>query len=247
MFLDKIGKKISKSTGNVLTPQMWLKYGSPESILLLLFKRISGTRHIGLNDIPILMDEYDYYEDLYFNKIKENNNSKLVKFKGIYEYINKLNPPNHSLKHIPYRILVQQASLFEGKERPDKIFQRLKKYGLVEEKTYDLMNKINLASTWVDDLPIEDTRDISVNTKERNALIDLLTELRDLMEKDNQQIANEIQTTIFEISKKHKIEPRIFFKMLYQILINSDRGPKLGNYLEDLGLNRTCKIIEKYI
>jgi lysyl-tRNA synthetase class 1 len=73
MFLDKIGKKISKSTGNVLTPQMWLKYGSPESILLLLFKRISGTRHIGLNDIPILMDEYDYYEDLYFNKIKENN------------------------------------------------------------------------------------------------------------------------------------------------------------------------------
>ena len=28
MFLDKGGKKISKSTGNVLTPQVWLRYGT---------------------------------------------------------------------------------------------------------------------------------------------------------------------------------------------------------------------------
>ncbi|MFB5598652.1 MAG: lysine--tRNA ligase [Nitrososphaeraceae archaeon] len=247
MFLDKVGKKISKSTGNVLTPQMWLKYGSPESILLLLYKRISGTRHIGLDDIPMLMDEYDYYEDLYFNKIKEHNNSKLHKYKGIYEYINKLNPPPKSSKHVPYRILVQQASLFEGKERSHKIFQRLKKYGLVEEKTHDLINRITLASTWSDDLSMEDRLPISINAKEKDALVDLLTELKNLTGKDSQQIADNIQTRIFEISKKHKIEPRLFFKLLYQILINSDRGPKLGNYLEDLGLHRTCQIIEKYI
>ena len=54
MFLDKGGKKISKSAGNVLTPQMWLKYGTPESLLLLLFKRISGTRHVGIDDIPAI-------------------------------------------------------------------------------------------------------------------------------------------------------------------------------------------------
>src|SRR3712207_7292968 len=79
-----------RSSGNVLTPQMWLQYGTPESILLLLFKRIAGTRHIGLDDVPALMDEYDYYEDVYFGKIKEDNLAKLTKTKGIYEYINKL-------------------------------------------------------------------------------------------------------------------------------------------------------------
>ena len=31
MFLDKAGKKISKSKGNVLTPQMWLEYGTSEN------------------------------------------------------------------------------------------------------------------------------------------------------------------------------------------------------------------------
>src|SRR5437879_4456090 len=57
MFLDKGGKKISKSLGNVVTSQAWLKYGSSKSILLLLYKRITGTREVGFEDIPALMDE----------------------------------------------------------------------------------------------------------------------------------------------------------------------------------------------
>src|SRR3546814_10303826 len=56
MFLDKGGKKISKSTGNVLTPQVWLRYGTSQSLLLLLFKRITGTRQVGTDDIPTLME-----------------------------------------------------------------------------------------------------------------------------------------------------------------------------------------------
>src|SRR6185503_17359322 len=79
MFLDKSGKKISKSAGNVLTPQMWLRYGTPESMLLLLFKRITGTRHVGLDDVLPLMDEYDSIEDVYFGKVKESNTAKLTK------------------------------------------------------------------------------------------------------------------------------------------------------------------------
>src|SRR5919206_1467051 len=106
MFLDKSGKKISKSAGNVLTPQMWLRYGSAESMLLLLFKRISGARHVGLDDVPALMDEYDYYEDIYFGKLRDDNLAKVTKIKGIYEYINKLNPPREPSPHVPYQFIV---------------------------------------------------------------------------------------------------------------------------------------------
>ncbi|HZC88845.1 MAG TPA: lysine--tRNA ligase, partial [Nitrososphaera sp.] len=108
MFLDKLGKKISKSAGNVLTPQMWLRYGTPESILLLLFKRISGTRHVGLDDVPYLMDEYDSIEDVYFGKVQETNLAKLNKTKGLYEYIHKLNPPRQPSSHVAYRMIAQQ-------------------------------------------------------------------------------------------------------------------------------------------
>ena len=51
-----------------------------------------GSRHIGLNDIPVLMDEYDLYEDVYFGKANEDNLAKLTKIKGVYEFINHLKP-----------------------------------------------------------------------------------------------------------------------------------------------------------
>ena len=68
MFLDKGGKKISKSLGNVVTSQTWLKFGTPESILLLLYKRITGARELGFEDIPSLMDEYNELEKIFFEK-----------------------------------------------------------------------------------------------------------------------------------------------------------------------------------
>ena len=73
MFLDKSGRKISKSLGNVLTAQRWLEFGSAKSILLLLYKRIAGARELGLDDIPSLMNEYNEIEDVYFGRTKLDN------------------------------------------------------------------------------------------------------------------------------------------------------------------------------
>jgi lysyl-tRNA synthetase, class I len=35
--------------------------------------------------------------------------------------------------------------------------------------------------------------------------------------------------------------------LLYKMLLNMDRGPRLGNYALDLGIERTCNILERYI
>ncbi len=59
LFQDKSGKKISKSTGNLVTPQKWLTFSSPQSLLLVYFKRIIGARNISEEDVPKYMDEYD--------------------------------------------------------------------------------------------------------------------------------------------------------------------------------------------
>ncbi|MFN3621770.1 MAG: lysine--tRNA ligase, partial [Nitrososphaerales archaeon] len=64
LFLDKSGRKISKSVGNVFTPQTWLRYGTPQSLLLLMFKRVVGTRNLSVEDVPNYMDEYDMLEDV---------------------------------------------------------------------------------------------------------------------------------------------------------------------------------------
>jgi lysyl-tRNA synthetase, class I len=252
MFLDKAGKKISKSSGNVLTPQMWLRYGTPESILLLLFKRIAGTRHVGLDDVPALMDEFDYYEDVYFGKIREDNLAKLTKIKGIYEYVNKLNPPKQSDVHIPYRFIVQQASIFppEDENRDEKVFNRLLKYGMVKEKKSDsVIHKIRLASNWADDNMAKDEKfEIRLSDLHRKALQELIeamipfTSLTDTP--DNAKI---LQSRVFSIARANGIEPKEFFALLYRMFLNTDRGPRIGNYLLDLGINRATNLLMRYL
>ena len=86
-----------------------------------------------------------------------------------------------------------------------------------------------------------------LDIEQKKALMELVSNLRSYHIKEDNDVANDIQTLIYEASKKHEIEPKNFFRLLYQILINSERGPKLGNYLVDLGIARTCEIIENYL
>ncbi|MDP8902620.1 MAG: lysine--tRNA ligase, partial [Thermoproteota archaeon] len=252
MFLDKAGKKISKSSGNVLTPQMWLRYGTSESILLLLFKRIAGTRHIGLDDVPALMDEYDYYEDVYFGKIKEDNFAKLTKIKGIYEYINKLNPPKQPDTHVPYRFIVQQASIFppDSGDRDEKVFNRLLKYGMVREnKSERLMHKIRLASNWGNDNLAKDEKfEIRLSNLHRKALQELIEAIRPFAGlPDSPDNAKNLQSNVFSIARANGIEPKEFFALLYRMFLNTDRGPRIGNYLLDLGIDRATSLLNRYL
>lgn len=251
MFLDKSGKKISKSAGNVLTPQMWLRYGTPESILLLLFKRITGTRHVGLDDVPALMDEYDYYEDIYFGKIKEDNPAKLTKTKGIYEYINKLNPPKQPSPHVLYRFIAQQASIFpkSDDDRLDKIFNRLVKYGMVKDKTDGIMQKIKLASNWADDNAVQDEKfEVQLTDAQRKAVLELVQAIRPFAgTPDTSENAKVLQSKVFDIARNNGMEPKEFFTLLYRMFLNAERGPRIGNYFLDLGIDRATGVLQRYL
>ncbi|MBA3978235.1 MAG: lysine--tRNA ligase [Nitrosopumilus sp.] len=258
MFLDKGGKKISKSAGNVLTPQMWLSYGSPESLLLLLYKRISGTRHVSIEDIPNLMDEYDLYEDIYFDKIKEKNKNKATKIKGIYEYVNNLNPPTMPSIHIPYRILIQQSEFFADQDIDSikKIYERLQKYGLTKEEEIALTNKIKLSLNWAREFKgfydDEIATKMQLEENQKKAIVDVLTQLSliaDEMEVsdtpyDSEELNQKVQTIIFLKAKENSIQPKEFFRLFYKMLINAERGPRLGNYIVDLGIKNVIHKLE---
>jgi lysyl-tRNA synthetase, class I len=251
MFLDKSGKKISKSAGNVLTPQMWMRYGTPESILLLLYKRITGTRHVGLDDVRSLMDEYDLLEDKFFGKIKEDNPAKLVKDKGLYEYINKLQPPRQPSPHMPYQLVVQQAAIFPASDdRLEKIFNRLVTYNIVKEKSDAAMERIRLAANWADDNVAQEAElfEVQISETQRKALTELIEVIKPFAQVpstlDN---AKTLQSKVFDVARSYAIEPKEFFTMLYRMLLNADRGPRIGNYFLDLGIDRVIQVLNRYL
>ncbi len=241
LFLDKSGKKISKSLGNVFTPRTWLSYGTPESLLLLMFKRISGTRHLSVEDIPVYMDEYDDLEDIYFGKTKEANQAKLRKLKGLYEYINHLSPPTDPSFHAPYRLLAQLATVAPKENFADYIIEKLKGYKIINEADENIKKRVLLAYSWAQEFRSSEMMWVGLTPNERRAISDIVRFIS--RESDPEAIQNKI----FEAAKKNNISPPLMFKKLYRILIGSERGPRLGSYLVDIGTQRAAEILSKHL
>ena len=242
MFLDKGGKKISKSLGNVVTSQRWLTYGTPESILLLLYKRITGARELGFEDIPALMDEYNELENIYFGKTKVDNDAKLVKSKGLYEYVNLLNPPKNSSTHVNYRLLIELCKIFKD-HTVEHVVSKLIDYGTIKEKNPHVEKLIGLAKQYSADF--EETKIPATKITVDDSAKDALKQLADLLSK-NEKI-DDLQNSIYNIAKENQVQPRDFFKTLYQIILSTNRGPKIGPFIEDVGMKEVANKIYKHV
>ncbi|MGC8568984.1 MAG: lysine--tRNA ligase [Nitrososphaeria archaeon] len=232
MFLDKGGRKLSKSSGNVITPQAWLRYGTKQSLMLLMYKRIKGAREVSLEDVPTYMEEYDRLEEGYFR------NQLPPKLRGLYEYVNLLKVPEKMPVHVPYRLLLQLASVAPDDNYVDFILKRLAAYGYREVDDL-LIEKIKLAYNMAKDRITVQRVKVELSEQERaavRALIELLKKERD---------GNAIQNGIYEIAKANGIKPAEFFRKLYMMILGSDRGPRLGFYIADVGPEKITAILEE--
>ncbi len=240
MFLDKGGKKISKSLGNVITAQKWLEFGTPKSILLLLYKRITGARELGFDDIPSLMSEYNELEDIYFGRIKVGNQAKLIKSKGLYEYVNLLNPPKQSSIHVSYRLLVELAKIFK-ENRSERVMKKLLDYGVIKNPEPEVEELIELAGNYSNEFDEQEKTEVDLDETAKRALKLLVDAL------DGDEELEDIQNTIYQIAKANGVQPKDFFKMLYQIMLGTSRGPKIGPLISDMGRKQVAKTISEYI
>ncbi|HEV2193190.1 MAG TPA: lysine--tRNA ligase, partial [Nitrosopumilaceae archaeon] len=239
MFLDKGGKKISKSLGNVVTSQTWLKYGSPKSILLLLYKRITGTREVGFEDIPSLMDEYNELENIYFGKTKLDNETKMIRAKGLYEYVNLLNIPKNPTPYVNYRLLIQLCKIFR-ENRNQLVIKKLIEYGTIKESSSEIDNLINLAGTYADDFDKPTKVEVQMDENIKKSLKELASTLSSDTE------PTDLQNFIYQIAKDNGVQPKDFFKILYQIILASERGPKIGPLIMDIGRKKVAQTLLEY-
>jgi len=245
LFLDKSGKRMSKSTGNVFTPQTWFKYGCPQSLMLLMLKRFVGTRALNVMDIPVYMDELDYLEDVYFGKKAAKDEREQAKLRGLYEYCYATKPPAKPSLHVPYNLLAFLAKVSPKGCEEEYIAEKLRSYGyLKQDQLLDagLRRRIEFAFSWVADF--EEIKETSVSlSPEETAALQQLVEVLSV-----EHEAERIQNAVFETAKKCGLQPAKFFKTIYTVLLGAPQGPRLGPYILAMGkqnvidaLNRALK------
>lgn len=244
MFLDKTGRKISSSIGNVLTPQVWFRYGSPQSLLLLMLKRFVGTRTLDVTDIPAYMNELDHLEDIYFGKKIVKDEKELAKLRGLYAYCWVLKPPEKPNTHIPYNLLTFLAKVAPKGREEKFITEKLQSYGYLRKGQIldeNLKKRIKYAFNWVRDFEEIKETTISLTVEEQKAIKELIERLT------VEDEAEKIQNAIFNIAKKYSIKPAKFFKTLYMVLIGVPQGPRLGPYILAMGKQNVIKALENAV
>ncbi len=230
LFQDKSGRKMSKSVGNLVTPDEWLQYASPESLRLLMYKRIVGARNVSVEDVPLMMDEFDALEDYYFSRKRDPNQMKDAKQRGLYEYSVFLRIPERPRTHAPYRLLEQLAAVAPPHGLESFVSKRLAAYGLVKEKTEELDRRIRWAAAFAQRAGRGETPAVEIGSSQKKALHDFVERLQKC------RTADDVQNLAFDVAKGNGLRPGELFPVMYSILLGVERGPRLGPYVIDAGI-----------
>ena len=243
LFLDKGGEKISKSKSlDVITPQTWFKYGPPESLNLLMFKRITGARNLGVEDIPTYVNELHHLEEVYFDIRKVADKKESAKLKGLYEYAYFLKPPTTPSAHVPYNLLVYLVTVAPPEKRQEYVESKLREYGFLKTGlTPDIETELAYAVNWAKDFQTIAESTINLSGPQRLAVEDLINIVKS---ETDERI---IQNSIFNLAKKYSIDPPEFFKVLYMLLLGSPKGPRLGPYIKAMGSTNVARALERAV
>ncbi len=241
MFLDRSGRKISKSTGNAFTPQVWFRYGSKTALLLLMLKRFVGARTLDVKDIPSYMDEFDTLEDLYFGKKKIKEEREEKKLRGLYEYCCLLKPPSRPSTHVPYNLVVFLVKMAPRNREEPFILEKLQTYGYVkpgQTLDEDLKERIEFACNWVQDFEEINRKRVSLTLQQKKAIEELI----EIMSKEID--TDQVQNAVFRIARKSGLAPSDFFRIIYMILLGTPQGPRLGPYVLTMGKDSVAKSLK---
>ena len=235
------GKKMSASLGNVVYPKDWIKIATPELLRLLFLKDPMRERDFKWTDIPNMFDEYDNLKKIYYGKKKVATEREKITYKRLFELIHIKPMPKKFIEAIPFSIFVEIAKILPEKNRVDFALAKLKDFGRLKAVSPELKKEIEkrlaLAQIWHEKYGGQEKLPaFEIPTDTKPALQELIEILK--KEKDGERIQKEL----FLIAKKHFIKPPEFFKIVYKILLNSERGPRLGPYVIERG---KAEVIEK--
>ena len=239
MFLDENGEKISKSLGNGISVDQWLRYGSSESLSLFMFQKPRTAKKLFFDVIPKNIDEY-------FSFVKKFENEEKPKcYDNPAWHIHLGNPPK-SEADINFNLIMNLVNICNSTKK-EVIWSFIKEYdkniNLETNPSLDIL--IQCAINFYIDFIIPKKKYTAINESNKPVFDDLLNLLLNI---DKQSTSEQIQTEIYEIGKKHDFSNlRDYFKLIYQVLLGQEQGPRLGTFIKIYGIENICLLIKKVI
>jgi lysyl-tRNA synthetase class 1 len=247
LFLDEKGQKISKSKGNGLTIDEWLRYASPESLSLFMYREPKAAKRLYFDVIPRHVDDYQQFLDGYQRQDEKQRLANPV------WHIHAGAPPKPDMP-ITFTMLLTLVSSSNA-ENAETLWGFIGRYrpGVTPQTHPKLDAMVGYAIHYFRDFVLPTKRFRDPNEAERAALADLRDALSQL---SAEATAEQIQNVVYEIGRREPFldqkkakdgKPGVsldWFNMLYQVLLGQEKGPRFGSFVAVYGLASTVAMID---
>ncbi len=235
LFLDEAGEKISKSRGNGLSVEDWLRYAAPESLAQFMFQSPRRAKRLYFDIIPRAVDDYLTHLEKYEGQDAASQLANPV------WHIHGGAPPAEKLP-LSFALLMNLAGAVNAEDK-DVLWGFIRRYvpDAAPESHPMLDSLAGYAVAYYQDFVKPNKRYRAPDATERAALEDLEQALEGL-EVD----AQAIQQEVYEIGKRHGFENlRDWFRALYEILLGQSQGPRMGSFIALYGIAETAALIHR--
>ena len=235
LFLDERGEKISKSKGNGLTIDEWLTYASPESLAFYMYREPKKAKSLHWGVIPKAVDEYAQFAAAYDGQPVEQKLGNPV------HHIHG-GPPPAARSPIGFGLLLNLVGVL-SEATPETVWAYLRRYLPDADPAKDpaLDALVGYAVAYHRDFVAPTLKRRAPDPREAAALADLDKRLAALAADAD---AETIQHEVYEVGKAAAFEPlRDWFKALYEVLLGSSQGPRMGSFIALYGIEPTRRLI----
>ena len=251
LFLDSDGSKISKSRGNGLTIEDWLRYGPPEALSTFMFHAPHRAKRLHFDVIPRATDDYLAL----VGKLRSANDPTSPAW-----HIHQGSAPNSAGSPIPFSMLLNLA-VVSNAENADMLWGYVRRHlpDASRENAPMLARLVEHALAYYRDFVKPNKRFRSATSGERDALralVALLHANRDRLEMiPPVERGAAIQSLVYDAGRR---EPFLqsgkdgtrsgvsiaWFEALYQVLLGQEKGPRFGGFIALYGIPETIALIE---
>jgi lysyl-tRNA synthetase class 1 len=240
LFMDENNQKISKSKGNGLTMEEWLRYGAPESLAYYMYQSPKSAKRLYFDVIPKATDEYLQQLDA-FNRARAESNAPAIDNPAWH--VHRGEPPEKG-SPVSYSLLLNLVSAADASTK-DILWGFISRYlpGASPESEPMLDRLAGYAINYYEDFVKPSKRFRAPTEQERAAMLDLVARLKALPAGAD---AEAIQNEVFDVGKTAGFEPlRAWFTALYEVLLGQSQGPRFGSFVAIFGVERTIALIDK--
>ena len=240
LFLDEKGEKISKSKGNGISIEQWLRYASPESLAMYMYPNPKRAKKLYSEVVPKTVDEYLTFIEKYpSQEIKDQIQNPVW-------HVHNGKPPKEKIV-MPFSMLLNLvgSSNADNKEIIWKFINRFHKE--INPKENQILDGLTeYAINYFKDKVEPNKKFKRPNAEEKKALENLVKKLSKI---EQTLSPEEIQTHVYTAGKENGYDENLrdWFKLIYEVVFGEENGPRMGFFISFFGLNETIKLINTKI